>query len=624
MRLGIGLLVTIGLILLVADNVGPVAAERAVAMPGYTIVDLGALPGSSGGVARAINAFGQVVGYSGGAHAFLWQTATGMQDLGTLPGGAGSRALDINDQAQVVGSSYTAVGKLHAFLWQPSTGMQDLGTLPGDEYTATHDISFSEALGINNQGQVVGDSSAGRNIHAFVWQASTGMHDLGTLGGPNSYALDINDLGLVVGWSSTATGKLHAFLWQPNTGMRDLGSLPGEAASYAEGVNDQAQVVGYADQPAPEAFLWQSANGLLALGALPGYCCSEAYAVNRQGQVVGRSIQSTEHETFVPYHAFLWQAGTGMQDLGTLPGGAASYAYDINDKGQVVGSSTTYDGQQSPVLWQPLASTTVTPTPTNVPTLTPTPAPTKTPVPPTNTPVLPCAGAPAGYPNLGGASAFTVFALNTTGKQTVNFSNDSVTGDVAVVAGATVTNQAPSTVNGNVFVSSGASFGGPGHVTGSVLTGQALSAARTAAINASAHAAALSPNSTFGDITSNTTVKGESGLNVVQVNGNIRLSNASLTLSGPADAFFVVNLSGSMTLGGSGGIKVGGSVPTSHLLINMTGSGKLINTHVRNSVQGTILGPNVGGSLNGAFGSLLLGQNFSQMGGVLVSFEGCK
>ena len=67
----------------------------------------------------------------------------------------------------------------------------------------------------------------------------------------------------------------------------------------------------------------------------------------------------------------------------------------------------------------------------------------------------------------------------------------------------------------------------------------------------------------------------------------------------------------------------GGASP-SNLLINMTGSGKLINTHVGNTVQGTILGPNVGGTLDGNFGSLLLGQDFSLMSGVLVSFEGCK
>jgi hypothetical protein len=242
----------------------------------------------------------------------------------------------------------------------------------------------------------------------------------------------------------------------------------------------------------------------------------------------------------------------------------------------------------------------------------------------TGTCQAPCPGAPAGYPNLGAAAGYTVFALNGGTTQKVNFSLTTVNGNVAVASGATVTNQAPSTVKGNVYVDAGGSFGGPGKVTGTVFPNQSqVATARTAALSASSQAAALSPNFTYGNITSNTTVTGVSGLNVVDVNGNINLSNASLTLSGLSDAFFVVNVSGSITLGGNGGIVVGGSVSPSHLIINMTGSGNLINTHVGNVVQGTLLGPNVGGTLDGAFGSLLLGRDFSLMSGVTETFEGC-
>ena len=55
----------------------------------------------------------------------------------------------------------------------------------------------------------------------------------------------------------------------------------------------------------------------------------------------------------------------------------------------------------------------------------------------------------------------------------------------------------------------------------------------------------------------------------------------------------------------------------------MTGNrSDLIGTHVGNVVQGTLLGPNAGGSLDGAFGSLLLGRNFALMSGVRVTFQG--
>jgi probable HAF family extracellular repeat protein len=39
------------------------------------------------------------------------------------------------------------------------------------------------------------------------------MVNLGTLGGNFSIAFGINDLGQVVGYSSTASGETRAFLW---------------------------------------------------------------------------------------------------------------------------------------------------------------------------------------------------------------------------------------------------------------------------------------------------------------------------------------------------------------------------------------------------------------------------
>jgi probable HAF family extracellular repeat protein len=42
------------------------------------------------------------------------------------------------------------------------------------------------------------------------------MVDLGTLGGYSSYAAAVNDLGQVVGRSTTASGEVHATLWTVN------------------------------------------------------------------------------------------------------------------------------------------------------------------------------------------------------------------------------------------------------------------------------------------------------------------------------------------------------------------------------------------------------------------------
>ncbi len=57
--------------------------------------------------------------------------------------------------------------------------------------------------------------------------------DLGTLSGGSSYAFGINDTGQVVGYSSTPTGYDQAFITSPDgMGMRGLGTLGG-SGSYA-------------------------------------------------------------------------------------------------------------------------------------------------------------------------------------------------------------------------------------------------------------------------------------------------------------------------------------------------------------------------------------------------------
>jgi probable HAF family extracellular repeat protein len=52
------------------------------------------------------------------------------------------------------------------------------------------------------------------------------MIDLGTLGGSTSHANGINERGQIVGNSETTTGERHPFLWEEGT-MIDLGTLGG-------------------------------------------------------------------------------------------------------------------------------------------------------------------------------------------------------------------------------------------------------------------------------------------------------------------------------------------------------------------------------------------------------------
>jgi probable HAF family extracellular repeat protein len=151
--------------------------------------------------------------------------------------------------------------------------------------------------------------------------------DLGNWGGA-CIAYGINDEGQIVGWANT-NGSNNAFLYSSGT-MIDLGTLGGYE-SHAFGINDYGQVVGYSytNGAVLDAFLY-SGGTMSDLGSIVG-SDSMAYGINDHGQIAGG--------TGNPNHAFLFSGGMSM-DLGTL-GGLFSWAYGINDRGQVAGYADT-------------------------------------------------------------------------------------------------------------------------------------------------------------------------------------------------------------------------------------------------------------------------------------------
>ncbi len=212
--------------------------RHAVVYSGSVLTDLGTLGGNSS-TATAINAGGQVAGYSdladGSQHAFLYSNGV-MRDLGTL-GGANSEATAINAGGEIVGFSDTPYGSWHAFLYSGGF-MLDLGTLGGP-----HSI----ALGINSSGQVVGYSGlAGGANNAFIYSngVMTALNSLQPAGSPwglingefgqagLEQANAINDAGEIAG-CAYVSGAIHGFIYTltPNlTGLSPATAPPGAPA----------------------------------------------------------------------------------------------------------------------------------------------------------------------------------------------------------------------------------------------------------------------------------------------------------------------------------------------------------------------------------------------------------
>jgi choice-of-anchor A domain-containing protein len=85
---------------------------------------------------------------------------------------------------------------------------------------------------------------------------------------------------------------------------------------------------------------------------------------------------------------------------------------------------------------------------------------------------------------------------------------------------------------------------------------------------------------------------GADGVTVVQINGNFNLNGNSLILSGTPSDVFVVNVSGTLILVGTGELSLTGGVTANRVLCNFTGASGSISAQVGNVLAGTLLAPN--------------------------------
>ncbi len=147
----------------------------------------------------------------------------------------------------------------------------------------------------------------------------------------SSFAHGVNNSGEVVGYFDTPDlTAYHPFRFSFQTGMVDLGHL-GSDIAFALAVNDSGQIAGWGG-PAPgepfQAFRYTTGGGFELLGTLGGIS-SEARDINNRGQVTGYSTLADGSE-----HAFRYTDGVGMEDLG--PG---HIGWGINDSGWVTGAA---------------------------------------------------------------------------------------------------------------------------------------------------------------------------------------------------------------------------------------------------------------------------------------------
>ena len=306
--------------------------------------------------------------------AVLWRNGA-VIDLGTF-GGASSVAYGVNNRGEVVGgasngnadpysmlssdffifSPFPADTESRAFVWVDGLKL-DLGTLGGPD---------SIAIFINDKGQTVGISYTSDTpaadlgvppIGTFVWRQGR-MTDIGGLGGNFTQPVALNQQGEIVGQSLLAGDQVwRSFIWRDGS-LKDLGSLGGDNV-YVYTINDEGVATGYSDIPPGtpvfgHPFIWKNGH-MIDLGPPPaGFNCAAGASVNRKDQVVGQ--YGCDPQGLLP--PFIAEFGLPLIDLNNLavPGTKLNVqaAISINDKGEIACVGVLPNGDQRACLMVPL------------------------------------------------------------------------------------------------------------------------------------------------------------------------------------------------------------------------------------------------------------------------------
>lgn len=213
--------------------------------------------------------------------------------------------------------------------WGASYTVTDMGMMPGG--TSINPVALS------NTGQIVGTyRRANGTIGSFSWSAGVyqdvaGFDSLGGEGKNTTYAYDISDAGLVVGWSQPLGGQVHGFIYDTSIPFYSLVPASSYPVIYPLAISPSGKYVVGEDQGLP--FLYKVGSPAITRLTPPGAVSGQGFSVNDSGQVLAYGNVKVNPATTITNY-FLYDAGV-WTNLTTTTGITGSFM-DLNAQGDIL------------------------------------------------------------------------------------------------------------------------------------------------------------------------------------------------------------------------------------------------------------------------------------------------
>jgi hypothetical protein len=234
------------------------------------------------------------------------------------PGASDTRMYGINEGGQYTGSGFVPTGPFgDAVNFTGSGGsIVPTPTYPGGNQA------------INNNGALAGyytvpnTVAGGFDYHGYVAVGAT-VTPVDVPGASDTFALGLNDQGVVVGGYQIANGPEHGFVLQ--NGIFTTFDVPGATATHVRDIDNNGVFVGWFEDGSTGFHSFINDHGQITIIDRPGSDRTFMAGLNDLGQVVGLDFGPG------PRHSFIYEAGTFTDIDPTY------FLDDINNAGQLVG-----------------------------------------------------------------------------------------------------------------------------------------------------------------------------------------------------------------------------------------------------------------------------------------------